>query len=97
MPFNKKLSQLESIYSIAPPVVDCDISIETVLNIINDIIENPNEYDLTNNIISWFSYQIYNDIEKSVTFLFNILQESDIFISENILKESLKKYRSNHE
>ena len=91
--FNARLSQLEAIHSVAPPVKKTENSLN-ISDFIYHIFENQSLYNLDGISKSWF---IESDKVKSFKFLNNILESKGKLIKKKCILEGIelfKKYES---
>lgn len=91
--FNKKLSQLEAIHRIAPPVCRNENSLN-ISDFIHHIFENQEKYDLQGMSKDWFVNFSKRDTKGSFNLINKILQESDNIISKKCILEGIEKFKS---
>ena len=85
--FNKKLSQLEAIYQVAPPVFKS----ETPENIYNALIE-AFQTDTTLGK-DWFDNACHNNISSASAYISSIFENKDTLISKKSILEGIQHYK----
>lgn len=89
--FNKKLSQMESIYNIAPPVVE-QVEPVFVSDFIHHVFENSATYDIEPFSKKWFKNYASRSANGSFKFVDNLLQESGHIVSRKSILEGITEF-----
>lgn len=85
--FNRKLSQLEAVYQVAPPVVK-EESPEKIYNIITESLDSQ-EY-LGN---EWFNNLCETNLSSASLYVSSILENNNLLVSKQSILEAIKYYK----
>lgn len=92
--FNKKLSQLEAMYQVAPPVKRSEDPIH-VADFIHHVFENQKEYDLEGLEKDWFVHYATNYPERSFRMINGLLETNGHMVSKKSILEGIDTFRKN--
>ena len=93
MKFNKYLSQLESMYQVAEPVVK-KIDPIYISDFIHYIFEHQTDYHLEGLNKDWFMEYQKTDQTKAYNFVNNLLKENDHLISKSSIVEGIEIFKN---
>ena len=91
--FNKKLSQLEAVYQIAPPIVEVADPVQ-ISDYIHHMFENKNEYGIESEELDkvWFVEFSGRNKNNASKFVHTALQESGFMISKQSILEGIEVF-----
>lgn len=96
MRFNKKMSQMESLYEVAKPVVQ-PVDPIFVSDFIHHAFENPAQYQLEGISKKWFQDLVSKDLPKATAMVDNLLQENGHLVSKNSILEGVEAFKNDPE
>lgn len=96
MKFSKKLSQLESLYEVAKPVVSTENPV-FISDFIHHAFENPADFKLEGISKRWFQNLSQRDMAQATTIVQNLLQENGHLISRTSIMEGIEAFKNDPE
>lgn len=93
MRFNKRLSQLEAVYQIAPPVVH-EHDKTNVSDFVHHIFENTEKYKLSDGMNEeWFVEYVKSCPKSAIKFVSNLLESSGHIVDQKCILEGLEEFK----
>ena len=85
--FNRKLSQLEAVYQVAPPVVKKE-SPEKIYSVITESLNDQDQLG-----VEWFDNLCNTNLSTATSYVSSILENNNLLASKESILEAINYYK----